>query len=77
MTAKSETNILTSAAAKRTASGSDFGYPTVESALRAADAILGDSAETVWIVDRRGNLIPPADQTWLQASASRSPSDVR
>ena len=47
---------------------SEFGYPTVESTLRTADAILGKGADSVWIVDREGNLILPADQVRLRLS---------
>jgi hypothetical protein len=68
--AKPETCFLTSAAGQR-ASASGFAYPTVESALRTADAILGNRAESVWIVDREGNLILPADQARAPASPSR------
>jgi hypothetical protein len=71
-----ETDFLASATG-RGASGSDLGYPTVESTLGAADAILGNPAESVWIVDRAGNSILPADQARLQASASRSAPGVR
>ena len=71
MAAKPEINFLTSATGQR-ASASEFAYPTVESALRTADAILGDRAESVWIVDRDGNLILPADQVRLRLSPSRS-----
>jgi hypothetical protein len=66
-----ETYFLTSAM-RRKASASEFDYPTVESALRTADAILEDRAESVWIVDRDGNLILPADQVRLRLSPSRS-----
>jgi hypothetical protein len=70
MPAKPEIYFLTSAM-KRTASGSEFGYPTVDAALRAADVILGRDAELIWIEDREGNLILPADQVRLRASSSR------
>ena len=66
-----ETYFLT-AAKTRNASASGFGCPTVASALRTADAILGNRAEPVWIVDREGNLILPADQAKLRSSQSRS-----
>jgi hypothetical protein len=46
MPAKPETYFLTSAT-RRTASGSEFGYPTVEAALRAARVILGKDAELI------------------------------
>ena len=59
--AKPETYFLTSATRRR-ASASEFGYPTVEAALRAADVILAKDAELIWIEDREGNLILPADQ---------------
>jgi hypothetical protein len=76
MSAKPETYFLTSAT-RRTAIGSEFGYPTVEAALRAADGILAKDAELIWIEDREGNLILPADQVRLRASASRSAPGVR
>jgi len=60
---------LTSAT-RPSASVSGFAYPTVESALRTADAILGNRAEAAWIVDREGNLILPADQARLRPSPS-------
>ncbi len=50
----------------------EFGYPTVEAALRAADIILAEDAELIWIEDREGNLILPADQVRLRLSSSRS-----
>ena len=70
MAAKPETNFLTSASGQR-ASASEFSYPTVESALRTADAILGTRAESVWIVDREDNLILPADHVRPPASSLR------
>jgi hypothetical protein len=76
MPAKPETYFLTSAT-RRTASGNEFGYPTVEAALRAADAILKKDAELIWIEDREGNLILPADQVRLRASSSRSAPGAR
>ena len=76
MAAKPETNFLTSASGQR-ASASEFSYPTVESALRTAHAILGNRAESVWIVDREGNSILPADQVRLRASSSRSAPGAR
>jgi hypothetical protein len=76
MPAKPETYFLTSATRQR-ATGSEFGYPTVEAALRAADAILKKDAELIWIEDREGNLILPADQVRLRAPSSRSASDAR
>jgi hypothetical protein len=69
MAAKPESYFLTSAT-RRTAVGSAFGYPTVEAALRAADAILAKDAELIWIEDRKGNLILPADQVRLRASSA-------
>ena len=71
MPAKPETYFLTSATRRR-ATGSEFGYPTIEAALRTADAILGNRAEPVWIVDREGNLVLPADQVRLRSSPSCS-----
>ena len=76
MPAKPEIYFLTSAM-KRTASGSEFGYPTVDAALRAADVILGKDAELIWIEDREGNLILPADQVRLRASSSRCAPGAR
>jgi hypothetical protein len=70
MAAKPETYFLTSAT-RRNACGSAFGYPTVEAALCAADAILAKDGELIWIEDRRGNLILPADQVRLRASSGR------
>jgi len=49
-----EMDFLTSAT-RREGSASEFAYPMGESALHAADAILGNGAESVWIVDRDGN----------------------
>jgi hypothetical protein len=54
------------------ASASEFGYPTVEAALGAADVILGNGADSVWILDHEGKLILPADQVRLRAPSSRS-----
>ena len=76
MSAKPETYFLTSAA-KRNACGSEFGYPTVEAALRAADVILAKNAGLVWIENREGNLILPADQVRLRASSFRCAPDAR
>ena len=75
MPAKPETYFLTSAT-KQGATGSEFGYPTVEAALRAADAMKKD-AELIWIEDREGNLILPADQVRLRASSLRSAPGAR
>ena len=76
MPANPETDFLTSAT-RRKGSGSAFAYPTVESALRTADAILGNRAESVWIVDRDGNLILPADQVNPPMSSLRSAPGAR
>jgi hypothetical protein len=76
MSAKPETHYPTSAT-RDWSTGGDFGCLTVESALRAADAVLGNRAESVWIVDRAGNLILPADQSGFQASPSHSAPGVR
>ena len=75
MPAKPETYFLTSAT-RRTTSGSEFGYPTVEAALRAADAILAKDAELIWIEDREGNLILPADQVKLRVRSLRAAPDA-
>ena len=64
-------------ATRRKTSASELAYPTVESTLRIADAILGNRAESVWIVYREGNLILPADQVRLRASSSRSVPGAR
>ena len=56
-----EMDFLTSAT-RWEGSASEFACPIGESALHTADAILGNRAESVWIVDRDGNLILPADQ---------------
>ena len=71
-----ETDFLTSAT-RRKGSASEFGCPTVESALRTADVILEDRAESVWIVDREGNLVLPADQVRLRSSPSPSTRGAR
>ena len=76
MTAKPETYFLASPT-RRNACGSEFGYPTVEAALRAADVILGKNAESIWIENREGNLILPADQVRLRVSSLRSAPDAR
>ena len=72
MSEKPETYFLTSAAARATI-GSEFGYPTVEAALRAAGAVLAKDPELISIEDREGNLILPADQVTSCAASSRSP----
>ena len=71
MPAKPETYFLSSAA-KQKATGSAFGYSTIEAALRAADAILETGAGLIWIEDREGNMILPADHVTLRASSSRA-----
>jgi len=71
MAAMPTTYFLTSATRWK-ASSSEFGYPTVEAALRAADVILGNGADSVWILDHAGNLILPADQVRVRLSWSRS-----
>jgi hypothetical protein len=76
MSAKPETYFLTSAT-KRNVCGSEFGYPTVEAALGAAVVILGKNAELVWIENREGNLILPADQVRLRVSSLRSAPGAR
>jgi hypothetical protein len=75
MAAKPETYFLTSET-RRNACGSEFGYPTVEAALRAVDAVLGKSAELIWIEDREGNLILPADQVRLRVRSLRAAPDA-
>jgi len=54
-------------------SASDYSHPTVEAALRCADAILGKRGDSVWIVDREGNLILPADEVRLRSSSLLNP----
>jgi hypothetical protein len=76
MPGKPETYFLTSATRQR-ATGSAFGYPTVVAALRAADVILAKDAELIWIEDREGNLVLPADQVRLRASSPRSAPGAR
>ena len=49
-------------------STSEHSHRTVEAALRSAAALLGKGADSVWIVDRKGNLILPADQVRLRLS---------
>ena len=53
-------------ATKLQSSASEFGYPTVESALLTADAVLGKRLDPVWIVDKEGNLFLPTDQVGLR-----------
>jgi hypothetical protein len=65
------TYFLTSATRWK-ASASEVGYPTVDAALRAADIILGNGADSVWILDHAGDLILPADQVRLRLPSSRS-----
>jgi len=50
----------------RCVSNSERDYPTVEMALSAADVVLGDGVDKVWIVDRHGVLILPEDQVRLR-----------
>ena len=76
MAARPETCFVTSAT-RRNACGSELGYPTVEAALRAAEVILGKNAELIWIEDREGNLILPADQVRLRVSSLRSAPGAR
>ena len=71
MPGKPETYFLTSATRRKVTSG-EFGYPTIEAALRAADGMLAKDSELIWIEDREGNLILPADQVRLRLSSSRS-----
>jgi len=76
MTAKPETYFLTSET-KRNACGSEFGYPTVEAAIRAVDVLLAKTADLIWIEDREGNLILPADQVRLRVRSLRATPDAR
>jgi hypothetical protein len=76
MAAKPETYFLTTAT-RRNACGSAFGYPTVEAAIHAVDVISAKSAELIWIEDREGNLILPADQVRLRVRSLRSTPDAR
>jgi len=77
MRAQPETYFLTSATTRETSSANEFDHPTGESARHATDAALENSAESIWIVDREGNSILPADQGRFRASASRSAPGVR
>jgi len=43
---------------------------SIEAALLQADVIFEALAESVWIVDRAGNLILPADQARVRLSTS-------
>ena len=61
-------NYLVTSVTRLTTSACERLYPTVESALRGADAILDKGADSVWIVDREGTLILPADQVRLRLS---------
>jgi hypothetical protein len=72
----STTYFLTSAT-KWKASASEFSYPTIEAALGAADVILGNGADSVWILDQEGKLILPADQVRLRAPSSGSAPGAR
>ena len=70
-------NRLTTSFTQLVTSASDCSQPTVEAALRSADAILGKRAGAVWIMDREGNLILPADQVRHRLSARlSSPPDL-
>jgi hypothetical protein len=75
MAAKPETYFLASET-RRNACGSAFGYPTVEAAIRAVDVILAKNAELIWIEDREGNLILPADQVKLRVRSLRAAPDA-
>ena len=57
--------ILNAVAAPGVAAGKAF-YATVDEALRGARFRLGNGAVLVWIVDRDGNLVLPADQVALR-----------
>ena len=57
--------ILNTAAGPGVAAGKAF-YTTVDEALRGARFRLGNGAVLVWIVDRDGNLVLPADQVALR-----------
>ena len=61
-------NYLVTSVTRLTTSASERSYPNIEAALRGADAILGKGADSVWIEDREGNLILPADQVRLRLS---------
>ena len=76
MAAKPESSFLTSATRQR-ATGSEFGYPTVEATPRAAAVILAKDSELIWIEDRERSLILPADHVTLRASSSRFAPDAR
>ena len=57
--------ILNTAAGRGIAAGIAF-YATADEALRGARFRLGNGAVLVWIVDRDGNLVLPADQVALR-----------
>ena len=71
-----EMDFLTSAT-RWEGSASEFACPIGESALHTADAILGNRAESVWIVDREGNLILPADRVNPPTCSLRSAPGAR
>ena len=53
-------------ATKLESSAIEFGYPTVESALLTADAVLGKRLDSVWIVYKEENLFLPEVQVRLR-----------
>lgn len=61
---------LVTSVSRLTSAASGRSYRTIEDAHRSANAILGKVADSVWIVDREGNLILSADQVRLRRSPS-------
>ena len=61
-------NYLVTSVKRLETTTSGLSYPTVDAALHGADEILGKGADSVWIVDREGTLILPADQVRLRLS---------
>jgi hypothetical protein len=55
-------NYILNAAAAPGSAVSKTHYSTVDEALRGAKFRLGNGAAMVWIVDRQGHLVLPADQ---------------
>jgi hypothetical protein len=56
------TNYLVATASTHGAKTSNARHATVGDALRSAEVLLEDGAQSVWIVNSSGDLILPADQ---------------
>jgi hypothetical protein len=67
-------NLLVTSTKLSRAGRRDRSYLSIESALPQADVIFESLAESVWIVDRAGNLMLPGDQARVRLSTSY-PSD--